>query len=651
MDENQLYRLVEHARNHCPYYAFLQPFDSKNKEPIKDYLYQVPLLSRQTVQEQQVRLLSNVGGTSGWRRVQTSGRSGEPVTVILSQDAQAADAVLFSMYIDSLVGSEEWRQRKTYHLTLHAGSTSKTIRALWHDQGLVIKWNLVRAWQEPDNKFLEALNEIQGCVVTIIPSVAELLCSRLQNTKAKNIPRPLAVILSGEMVSTELKYEVSAIFNCPVSSLYTMAEVGIVGSEHPGESTYQVEDKSAVVEILDDDGNQSPDGEEGEIVVTPLNNYAMPLIRYRTGDRGYWIDSSVSPPIFRIVDARKPKFITATNGKAVSTIRFAKILASIGLNSYNIDQDKDDTVIFSYTSKSSNLGGDNAALIKTILRGALGPDISIIFHRVDKSKTQKKDTPLSTKINLIDAAPLDPDITDLAKWLRNRIQDIPDIKAAVLTGSSLDSASTTRHSDIDMIVMVENDPDAPKWSLLWRELKSHIPKLSINFDTLKDFSKRAPLITCRILSEQIPLIGTLDETTLPRPDLKDICLNGIFWTQDTVARIAHRVADSTNTSNTEPLFESWLAAKWIFQSLRYKYLSTGEKDTSINAILERLQSDQDIPENWKTELHEIANTSREIVPPPLFDRNEFERYSSLATSFVRSTQGHLTNIYNSTDLQ
>ena len=41
------------------------------------------------------------------------------------------------------------------------------------------------------------------------------------------------------------------------------------------------------IEILAVDGASPLDpGEEGEIVVTNLTNYAMPLIRYRIGDTG-----------------------------------------------------------------------------------------------------------------------------------------------------------------------------------------------------------------------------------------------------------------------------------------------------------------------------------------------------------------------------
>ena len=45
----------------------------------------------------------------------------------------------------------------------------------------------------------------------------------------------------------------------------------------------------AVVEILDENGDRVPDGEVGEVTVTPLQVEGMPLVRFRTGDVSFII--------------------------------------------------------------------------------------------------------------------------------------------------------------------------------------------------------------------------------------------------------------------------------------------------------------------------------------------------------------------------
>jgi phenylacetate-CoA ligase len=50
----------------------------------------------------------------------------------------------------------------------------------------------------------------------------------------------------------------------------------------------------AIIEITDDEGNDLAPGEVGEVVVTPLDVEAMPLLRFRTGDVGFLIDEPCS---------------------------------------------------------------------------------------------------------------------------------------------------------------------------------------------------------------------------------------------------------------------------------------------------------------------------------------------------------------------
>ena len=49
---------------------------------------------------------------------------------------------------------------------------------------------------------------------------------------------------------------------------------------------YYILSPHVYVEILDDDNNPVPDGEMGNIVVTRLDCFSMPLIRYKIGDLG-----------------------------------------------------------------------------------------------------------------------------------------------------------------------------------------------------------------------------------------------------------------------------------------------------------------------------------------------------------------------------
>lgn len=66
---------------------------------------------------------------------------------------------------------------------------------------------------------------------------------------------------------------------------YGLAELPTVGATD-GQGNIRVVMEQGIVEILDDDGNPTPEGDEGYIVVTDFNNYQTPIMRYRCGDRG-----------------------------------------------------------------------------------------------------------------------------------------------------------------------------------------------------------------------------------------------------------------------------------------------------------------------------------------------------------------------------
>jgi phenylacetate-CoA ligase len=58
----------------------------------------------------------------------------------------------------------------------------------------------------------------------------------------------------------------------------------------PGGEAFHIHTEHCLVEIVDEDGKQCPSGQLGRILVTTLNNTAMPLIRYDTDDLAVSLD-------------------------------------------------------------------------------------------------------------------------------------------------------------------------------------------------------------------------------------------------------------------------------------------------------------------------------------------------------------------------
>jgi phenylacetate-CoA ligase len=95
-----------------------------------------------------------------------------------------------------------------------------------------------------------------------------------------------AIISTAGALHPEIRKRVESVFQCRVFNRYGTREAGDIACERPDMEGLWVAPWGNFIEIVDENGNRLPDGEEGELLVTSLSNYAMPLIRYQIGDRG-----------------------------------------------------------------------------------------------------------------------------------------------------------------------------------------------------------------------------------------------------------------------------------------------------------------------------------------------------------------------------
>ncbi|EMS77991.1 DVU_1553 family AMP-dependent CoA ligase [Desulfotignum phosphitoxidans] len=98
--------------------------------------------------------------------------------------------------------------------------------------------------------------------------------------------RPATVLLSADYVPDSIIQVLESTWQCRVFTHYGMTETGYGGGVQCGaRQAYHLRDADLMVEIVDPDtGTPLPPERTGEVVLTTLQNEAMPLIRYRTGD-------------------------------------------------------------------------------------------------------------------------------------------------------------------------------------------------------------------------------------------------------------------------------------------------------------------------------------------------------------------------------
>jgi phenylacetate-CoA ligase len=131
----------------------------------------------------------------------------------------------------------------------------------------------------------------------------------------KGSGRPLHVPLvftSGEVLVPATRKTLEAAFQARVLDIYGSTEMKEVAWECLAGGMHLNADVVRL-EVLAPDGEASPPGVEGDIVVTSLVNAAMPLIRFRIGDRGILSEGrcgcGVALPLIGVVTGREAEML------------------------------------------------------------------------------------------------------------------------------------------------------------------------------------------------------------------------------------------------------------------------------------------------------------------------------------------------------
>ncbi len=91
------------------------------------------------------------------------------------------------------------------------------------------------------------------------------------------------IMTFGEKMTKENKEMIRQVYNVPIINTYGASEGVMIAAGFENEEMYLME-QNVVLEIVDGYGKEVSNGEYGRVLITNLNAYNMPLIRYEIGD-------------------------------------------------------------------------------------------------------------------------------------------------------------------------------------------------------------------------------------------------------------------------------------------------------------------------------------------------------------------------------
>jgi phenylacetate-CoA ligase len=104
--------------------------------------------------------------------------------------------------------------------------------------------------------------------------------------------KPKGVMSSAQMLTSHTRNEIEKSLDTKVFDKYGAREFSGIAYQCEFSQDHHVMDESYIVEILVQ-GRPAKPGETGEVVITDLNNYSVPLIRYRIGDLAMAVDNNI----------------------------------------------------------------------------------------------------------------------------------------------------------------------------------------------------------------------------------------------------------------------------------------------------------------------------------------------------------------------
>jgi phenylacetate-coenzyme A ligase PaaK-like adenylate-forming protein len=167
------------------------------------------------------------------------------------------------------------------------------------------------------------LNSFKPNLIVGYPSALSYMADYIAKNPKILRHRPKAIVSAGEMLYDVQRENIEKNFRTRVFNRYGCREVGHIASECTAHKGLHYDADRLIVEILDDDGNPCAPHVPGNVVITDLNNYAFPFIRYQIGDRASLSDATTCEcgctlPMLEEIEGRSFDIVRGINGNSVS---------------------------------------------------------------------------------------------------------------------------------------------------------------------------------------------------------------------------------------------------------------------------------------------------------------------------------------------
>ena len=314
----RLNRLVEHAKRYAPFWSESLTHWSPGENSLGAVQGTLPVLSRADLQLQFDNLRADFPKRKTMKvsRTSSSGSTGTPVRVEhlleLNQPMQYAARLL---------------ERSWHNIDLRKPVGQLSSRARDIDRcslGLPFRWfnNQANAFSRCTKSrgygeiYDYCVSRNSSYLIGIPLTLAALARHAIENGRSDL--RPEIVLSYASVVTDETREIVREGLGAKLVENYSSQETGLIAAQCPKHDHFHVLSPVTLVEIVDENNEPCSVGQPGRVLVTGMQSYGMPLIRYEIGDIAEWgapCDCGITLPVIKKIWGRTRHMITHPDGR------------------------------------------------------------------------------------------------------------------------------------------------------------------------------------------------------------------------------------------------------------------------------------------------------------------------------------------------
>lgn len=368
--------LVRYAMTHT---AFYKNFYERAGFKIEDigtdgWFERLPILTKAHLRENFEDM--TVPDLKQFRKVSTTGGStGEPTKT--GYDGRAVEEV-YPWRLQEAYGVHPWDDHAYVWRDTRKSWKAKLLNDLMWWPTRHIKLDATFITPEAIEKFIKKFNRVKPKMLQGYVGAITQVAQYVVDHKLK-VHAPKMVWSTSAPLSPIQRKLLEEAFGSPVCDQYGSCEIRWIAQEEPGKPGLRVNTEHVYLEYVDDQNKTVPMGEYGTTLLTNLEDYVFPMIRYANGDRGRYIEEG------RIdsVKGRVSESFVLPSGKTINGEYLTTIFDATPelVKGFRCVQHKDASITIEYIPRGSETS--ICAVLKAFAE-RLGGEVPVAFKRVEE---------------------------------------------------------------------------------------------------------------------------------------------------------------------------------------------------------------------------------------------------------------------------